>query len=176
MTNSNRPYAKIQNNEALTGDMEFAVLYTVCALSNNNTGNGTATAADNLLRIQEILSLRSQPVIVSVSSITGVDLQVAANRTAYGLTGATWNGVAYASVTVYRLAFSFEKAGNLGVGLTQDGTVANTVAKLLADETALAALPFVTAVGTGPVNLSALTFSGAQNTAGVFVSTSLQSA
>lgn len=162
---TNKVFAKAASGEALTGDQEFFTLNTLNAVAEGSVNFSTASAVNNLARILEIAGIKAQPVVVGVRSFAAVDLQQATNRTLYGF-GTGYNAVAFASVTVYQVKLAFERSGLFG-SLTEavDSTVAGSLAKILADETAALALPYTTAVGTGPVNMNTLTFTGTSNTA-----------
>lgn len=159
--------AQITDGEHLTGKMEFYTMYTLNALLETNYSANDA--GQNTIRTMEIIGLGAQPVIASITAIQHVDLQTA--RTTYGF-GSDWNAAAYADVTVYQLKFSFEHA-NVFSSTDTTGSVAGSLANLLATQTASLALPKVTAVGTGPTNLSAYTFSGNANSASLTISTVL---
>ena len=148
------------NQQHLTGGMDFYTIYTINALNNDNWA--AADAGQNLVRFNEIVGLQAQPVILSVTAIPTVNLSSA--YATYGL-GSSIDGSSNStmtSVTVYQIKFTFEHPG---AWLTSDftGTVAGTLAYALKNETSLASLPYQTAVGSAPTNVSSFTFSGTNN-------------
>lgn len=159
--------AQITDGEHLTGKMEFYTMYTLNGMAETNYSANDF--GQNTLRTFEIIGLGAQPVIASITAITGVDLQT--DRTKYGF-GSDWNAAAYASVTVYQIKFSFEHA-NVFSSTDVTGTVAGSLANLLATQTASLALPKTTGVGTGPTNINTFTFTGNNNTASLTISTVL---
>jgi hypothetical protein len=160
---TNLVFAKETNGEHLTGNMDFYTVYTLNAMTQTNYS--AADAGQNLLRVGEIIGMGAQPVILSVTAITNVDLSGSAaglaNQALYGL-GSAIDGSANSTLTaatVYMLKFSIEHSQAFVNG-TQDGTVANTVAYALKTETALAALPYTTTISTGHT-LNVMTFASA---------------
>lgn len=140
--------AKIVDGQHVTGGMDFYVLNTLNSFAETNYS--AADAGQNLLRVNEIIALGAQPVILSLHTYTGVDLTDAGNRTLYGM-GADIDGSSNStltSATIYQLRFTLEHPGAFVTG-SYDGTTAGTLAYVLKTETASAALPITTTISTG---------------------------
>ena len=142
--------AKVVSGENLSSNMDFYTLTTLNAVSEE----GLSTAAGrNMLRASQMIGMFAQPVVLSISSTSGVVLTDAPTRTAYGI-GSDFSTVA--SATMYTIKFAVEHA-NAASSTDTTGSVAGSVAKYLVDETAALALETTT---VGAASASAFVFSG----------------
>ena len=151
------------NQQHLTGGMDFYTIYTLNAMNNDNWA--AVTAGQNTVRFNEIVGLQAQPVILSITAISGVDLNAnsQANAVKYGL-GTSIDGSSNSNLTnatIYQVKFTFEHPG---AWLTSDftATVAGTLAYALKNETTLASLPYVTTL-YGSTGIDTFVFSGTNN-------------
>lgn len=151
--------AIVNDGQHVSSAMDFYQLYTLNKLQETNYA--AADAGQNLIRLCEIIGTVAQPIQLRLTTITAVDLTNSGNRTTYGM-GTSIDGStnsSLTSVTIYQFNFTFEHT-SLYSSTDTAGAAAGSLANQLFTETAAAALPFTSAVGSGSYTTNAFTFLG----------------